>query len=156
MSFEFSPIQYGESKLIKLSFESQQAVDKKLSSKDLDNAHSQLGVGLETSVGEKNDQAGCSCSVDLRWTIKVNQDEPQPDVEIECKIEALATCPLSFGTKEEISDTLLANCITFVWGKIRDAIEAVTRYSPVGALTLPAVDPRSFLVEEENQTETRQ
>lgn len=153
MSLEFSPIQYGESRLVKLSFEAQQAIDKQLTSDDIDKAHVKLGVGLETSIGEKEGQTVCNCGIDLRWTIKVEEAEQHPDIEIECKIEAIATCPTSVGDKDAVSDALLVNGITFVWGKIRDVVEAVSRYSPIGALTLPAVNPRSFLTKEENSVE---
>lgn len=145
MSMRISPIQYGESRVIRFLFDTERATERNLSNGELVAGESQLTARVSNSFGKQDGLVVCDCSIDLTWTITASEEDTEPDVRIECKMGGLVVCPETAAEENAIRDALAMNGVTFVWGKIRDMIEASSRYSSTGLLVLPAIDPGSVL-----------
>ncbi len=145
MSMRISPIQYGESRVIRFLFDTERATERNLSNGELVAGESQLTARVNNSFGKQDGLVVCDCSIDLTWTITTSEEDTEPDVRIECKMGGLVVCPETAAEENAIRDALAMNGVTFVWGKIRDMIEASSRYSSTGLLVLPAIDPGSVL-----------
>lgn len=145
MSMRISPIQYGESRVIRFLFDTERATERNLSNGELVAGESQLTARVNNSFGKQDGLVVCDCSIDLTWKITVSEEDTEPDVRIECKMGGLVVCPETAAEENAIRDALAMNGVTFVWGKIRDMIEALSRYSSTGLLVLPAIDPGSVL-----------
>lgn len=147
MSIEFSPIQYGESKISRFLFDAENAIEKGLNGESLSGGESQLEVGVKTSFSKNDDFIVCDCSINLGWSISMDEESGVPDVRAECKMSSRVTCPISVASEDEIQEALAVNGVTYVWGKIRDVIESASRNFMTGALVLPAIDPRSLIAD---------
>mgnify|MGYP003283130951 FL=1 len=145
MSMRISPIQYGESRVIRFLFDTERATERNLSNGELVAGESQLTARVNNSFGKQDGLVVCDCSIDLTWKITASEEDTEPDVRIECKMGGLVVCPETAAEENAIRDALAMNGVTFVWGKIRDMIEALSRYSSTGLLVLPAIDPGSVL-----------
>ena len=145
MSMRISPIQYGESRVIRFLFDTERATERNLSNGELVAGESQLTARVNNSFGKQDGLVVCDCSIDLTWKITASEEDTEPDVRIECKMGGLVVCPETAAEENAIRDALAMNGVTFVWGKIRDIIEALSRYSSTGLLVLPAIDPGSVL-----------
>ena len=145
MSMRISPIQYGESRVIRFLFDTERATERNLSNGELVAGESQLTARVNNSFGKQDGLVVCDCSIDLTWKITASEEDTEPDVRIECKMGGLVVCPETAAEENAIRDALALNGVTFVWGKIRDMIEALSRYSSTGLLVLPAIDPGSVL-----------
>lgn len=145
MSIRVSPIQYGDSRIVRFLFDADRATELKLGNKELVGGESQLTVQVDVSFAKQEGSVICDCSIDLDWAIKASGEEADPDVRIECKMGGLAACSETVAEESEVRDSLAVNGVTFVWGKIRDVVESASRYSSTGPLVLPAIDPRSVL-----------
>ncbi len=145
MSMRISPIQYGESRVIRFLFDTERATERNLSNGELVAGESQLTARVNNSFGKQDGLVVCDCSIDLTWTITASEEDTEPDVRIECKMGGLVVCPETAAEENAIRDALAMTGVTFVWGKIRDMIEASSRYSSTGLLVLPAIDPGSVL-----------
>lgn len=145
MSMRISPIQYGESRVIRFLFDTERATERNLSNGELVAGESQLTARVNNSFGKQDGLVVCDCSIDLTWKITAFEEDTEPDVRIECKMGGLVVCPETAAEENAIRDALAMNGVTFVWGKIRDMIEALSRYSSTGLLVLPAIDPGSVL-----------
>lgn len=145
MSMRISPIQYGESRVIRFLFDTERATERNLSNGELVAGESQLTARVNNSFGKQDGLVVCDCSIDLTWKITASEEDTEPDVRIECKMGGLVVCPETAAEENAIRDALAMNGVTFVWGKIRDMIEALSRYSSTGLLILPAIDPGSVL-----------
>lgn len=145
MSMRISPIQYGESRVIRFLFDTERATERNLSNGELVAGESQLAARVNNSFGKQDGLVVCDCSIDLTWKITASEEDTEPDVRIECKMGGLVVCPETAAEENAIRDALAMNGVTFVWGKIRDMIEALSRYSSTGLLVLPAIDPGSVL-----------
>ena len=145
MSMRISPIQYGESRVIRFLFDTERATERNLSNGELVAGESQLTARVNNSFGKQDGLVACDCSIDLTWKITASEEDTEPDVRIECKMGGLVVCPETAAEENAIRDALAMNGVTFVWGKIRDMIEALSRYSSTGLLVLPAIDPGSVL-----------
>lgn len=145
MSMRISPIQYGESRVIRFLFDTERATERNLSNGELVAGESQLTARVNNSFGKQDGLVVCDCSIDLTWKIAASEEDTEPDVRIECKMGGLVVCPETAAEENAIRDALAMNGVTFVWGKIRDMIEALSRYSSTGLLVLPAIDPGSVL-----------
>lgn len=145
MSMRISPIQYGESRVIRFLFDAGRATERGSSNEELVAGESQLTARVNNSFGKQGSLVVCDCSIDLTWTISISEEDVEPVVRIECKMGGLAICPETAAEESVIRDTLAINGVTFVWGKIRDMIESSSRYSSTGLLVLPAIDPGSVL-----------
>ena len=145
MSMRISPIQYGESRVIRFLFDTERATERNLSNGELVAGESQLTARVNNSFGKQDGLVVCDCSIDLTWKITASEEDTEPDVRIECKMGGLVVCPETAAEENAIRDALAMNGVTFVWGKIRDMIEALSRYSATGLLVLPAIDPGSVL-----------
>lgn len=145
MSMRVSPIQYGESRVIRFLFDTERATERNLSNGELVAGESQLTARVNNSFGKQDGLVVCDCSIDLTWKITASEEDTEPDVRIECKMGGLVVCPETAAEENAIRDALAMNGVTFVWGKIRDMIEALSRYSSTGLLVLPAIDPGSVL-----------
>lgn len=145
MSMRISPIQYGESRVIRFLFDTERATERNLSNGELVAGESQLTARVNNSFGKQDGLVVCDCSIDLTWKITASEEDTEPDVRIECKMGGLVVCPETAAEENAIRDALAMNGVTFVWGKIRDMIEALSRYSSTGLLVLPAIDPGSVI-----------
>lgn len=145
MSMRISPIQYGESRVIRFLLDTERATERNLSNGELVAGESQLTARVNNSFGKQDGLVVCDCSIDLTWKITASEEDTEPDVRIECKMGGLVVCPETAAEENAIRDALAMNGVTFVWGKIRDMIEALSRYSSTGLLVLPAIDPGSVL-----------
>ena len=145
MSMRMSPIQYGESRVIRFLFDAERATECNLGNGKLVGGESQLTARVNNSFGKQDNLVVCDCSIDLTWTITASEDDTEPDVRIECKMGGLVVCPETAAEESAIRSALAMNGVTFVWGKIRDMIESASRYSSTGLLVLPAIDPGSVL-----------
>ncbi len=145
MSIEFSPIQYGESKISRFLFDAEKAIGKGLDREDLSNCESQLEVGVKTSFSKNQDFIVCDCEIDFGWSISVDEESGAPDVRAECKMSSRIACPIGAASEQEIQDALSVNGVMYVWGKIRDVVENASRNFMAGALILPAINPRSII-----------
>ncbi len=145
MSMRISSIQYGESRIARFLFDAERAIDLGIGNKELISGENQLVVQVKNSFTKHDGSVVCDCSISLNWIIKTSEEKTEPDVRIECKMGGLAVCPEVVAGEDEIREALAINAVTFVWGKIRDAIESASRYSSTGLLVLPAIDPRSVL-----------
>lgn len=145
MSIEFSPIQYGESKISRFLFDAENAIGKGLDREGLCGGESQLEVGVKTSFSRNDDFIVCDCEIDFGWSISVDEESGAPDVRTECKMSSRIACPIGVASDEEVQDALAINGVTYIWGKIRDVIENASRNFMTGALVLPAINPRSLI-----------
>ena len=145
MSMRESPIQYGESRVVRFMFDAERAIERNLSNQDLVAGESQLTARVNNSFGKQDGLVVCDCSIDLTWTITTAAENPEPDVRVECKMGGLVVCPEAAAEENTIREALAMNGVMFVWGKMRDVIESASRYSSTGLLVLPAIDPGSVL-----------
>ena len=145
MSMRVSPIQYGESRVIRFLFDAERATERKLGNGELVGGESQLTARVNNPFGKQDNLVVCDCSIDLTWMITASEEDAEPDVRIECKMGGLVVCPEVAAEESAIRNALAMNGVTFVWGKIRDMIESASRYSSTGLLILPAIDPGSVL-----------
>ena len=145
MSMRISPIQYGDSRIVRFVFDAERVIERNIDNQSLVAGESQLSVQVSNSFTQQDSLIICDCSIELNWTIKASAEEPDSDVRIECNMNGLAICPKTAAQEDEIREALAMNGVTFVWGKIRDVIESASRYSSTGLLVLPAIDPASVL-----------
>lgn len=145
MSMRVSPIQYGDSRIVRFLFDAERATESTIENKQLIGGEGQLSARVNISFAKQDGLVVCDCLIDLGWTIRTSGADTDPDVRIECKMGGLVTCPEPAAEDGQIRDALAVNGVTFVWGKIRDVIENASRYSSTGLLVLPAIDPRSVL-----------
>ncbi len=145
MSMRVSPIQYGESRVIRFLFDAERATELNLGNGELVGGESQLTARVNNSFSKQDNLVVCDCSIDLTWMITASEEDTEPDVRIECKMGGLVVCPEAAAEESAIRNALAMNGVTFVWGKIRDMIESASRHSSTGLLVLPAIDPGSVL-----------
>ena len=145
MSMRVSPIQYGESRVIRFLFDAERATELNLGNGELVGGESQLTARVNNLFSKQDNLVVCDCSIDLTWMITASEEDTEPDVRIECKMGGLVVCPEAAAEESAIRNALARNGVTFVWGKIRDMIESASRHSSTGLLVLPAIDPGSVL-----------
>lgn len=156
MSDLVSSIEFKESRLINLSFDASPSLESFDSVPDMSKATYNIDVNRGYAFREESGSLLCDCTIRMKWKIYVGgegESDPPLAAKAECGMVAMSGAPSI--AREPIEDAqlardvLVANTISFIWGKMRDWIELVSLSSPLGKLSLPAIDPYALVSKDE-------
>lgn len=156
MKLALSPIQYKDSKLLSISFDNSLQAETATSKPSSDTSTSNkrfFSLSIDRNldyIDEGSGNLACKASLRFTWDIKTSDEEDaSPIATVAGAMGALASCPIDLGDVETVKRTLAANTLSYIWSKLRTVVEQLSSQSPVGTLSLPAIDPLSLL---EDQT----
>lgn len=150
MSIE-SFIKYDDSYLIRYAFDISDLVEKCDDKPSLEGAKSNLDIKRGMTFDHVADRLTCSCKLDVEWRVVFQGERGPAELRAECGMVGGSSCAYDLDSEDILQGILAPNTIVFLWGKIRDMIEMSSLMSPLGKMTLPAIDPMALL--EESGTE---
>lgn len=148
MSFGLSPIQFSDSQLLHFSFDVRPSLGIHNEERQPEK-ESELNTSISHHYFNQNGRIVCNLAFSLRWDVRLKDDPSKILANIECTMGVAAHCSENAADdRKMIEAALFTNAIAFIWARIRVYIENVSSESPVGKMTLPAIDPNSFRPED--------
>ena len=147
MSALASFINYDASEVTCYLFDSRDVVDKGFDAFRRDEIETDVEIERGLHFHIEDTRLVCICKLDVTWNVlyRAKEGDESGKVRTQCCIAGAASCESDLDERATLENVLAQNVIVFLWGKIRDLIEASSLMSPIGKLTLPAINPAVLL-----------
>lgn len=148
MSKLLSPIQFTSSGLSNIALRLDDVPEDIEFYKESGRINQPVNITRRYRIGEEDEKLLCQAQIVLKMnyvTIGEDGTESEPFARFECAMEASAVAPSDSDDAELAEKVLVANTLSYIWGKIRNWYEIIVACTELGQLTLPAIDPYALL-----------
>ncbi|WP_165253635.1 hypothetical protein [Adlercreutzia sp. ZJ304] len=143
-------LKYDASHLIHFSFDIRDLIENCDDKPAIEGAESKLDINRGLAFNRDGDRLLCNGSIEVTWVVVFQGERGPAEFKAKCGMIGGASCEYDEAHEDVLKGILAPNLIVFIWGKIRDLIEMASLMSPLGKMTLPAINPAALLDDSED------